>query len=121
MSADKCECGKPAPAHSVYNGKDQMPVCCDCWRSAEAIHTEVLVEFNISILQAKRGGEPYRWLHDWMDPNQLLADLYEEAWDARGMAHLEWEEYTNWMNRASELYDEWYAKPGLPEFRPVPG
>lgn len=114
-----CEsCDQPAVTE-VYNGMHHLPVCDEHWKADECIHTEALYEFNLEVIRAGRGGEPYRWLHDWMDPNQLLCDLYEKEWVQRGMPTPEGDAYIAWMNRASELYDEWFATPGLPTFRPT--
>ena len=41
-----CECGKPADSeYSVWNGRDFMDVCLECWVSPEAIATEATVRF----------------------------------------------------------------------------
>lgn len=43
-----CECGKPADAeYTVWNGKDHLPVCNECWRTPECIATEACVAFAI--------------------------------------------------------------------------
>jgi len=41
-----CECGQPAHADlHVWNGKDYLSVCHDCFNSIEAIATEACVRF----------------------------------------------------------------------------
>ena len=39
-----CECGKPADAeYVVWNGRDHLPVCSECWVDPETIATEACV------------------------------------------------------------------------------
>ncbi len=41
-----CECGKPADSdQSVWNGKDYLFVCYECYHGIEAIATESCVRF----------------------------------------------------------------------------
>jgi hypothetical protein len=44
--AVRCECGRGAhPDLHVWNGRDYLPVCADCYGGIEAIATEACVRF----------------------------------------------------------------------------
>lgn len=106
-----CECGKLG-SHWVNNGRDTLPVCEECWRSEECLFTEALVEFNIALIgdgsEHNLAGLHYAALHDYIDPNQLLADKINPLLAERGIV-LTWTEEVALYNRAAERYDEWFA------------
>ena len=89
----KCECGRPAEdgEYTVWNGKDYLIVCCDCYHGIEAIATEACVRFaerwdGASLEDCVRVELGFRHEMPWTPAIQAEVDKRYLEW------YLEWRE-----------------------------
>lgn len=88
-----CECGQPAEDgdYTVWNGKEYLSVCMDCYHSIEAIATEACVRFaerwdNASLEECTRIELGFRDDMPWTPELQAEVDKRYCEW------YLEWRE-----------------------------